>query len=119
MKKIVIVDDYIDFVENLGEFIERFNDAKCVTFCSSSNALMYILNNKDVDILITDYEMPGMNGFMLAHRLAVIEELKLRIIICSGHDKRTLEEIRRQCDLEDKIEVICKTDMEFFKNLSN
>ena len=118
MKKVLIVDDYLDFVQCLGEFIERFNDVECLKFVSPSDALMYILNHRDVDMLITDYEMPGMNGFMLAQKLLSIHEIDIKVVVCSGHDEETLKELRKMYDLEGEVEVVHKCDMEFFKNLN-
>ena len=117
MKKVVLVDDYIDFVDCLGEFIERFNDVECIKFVSPSNALMYILNHKDVDMLITDYEMPGMNGFMLAEKLVSTHQLDIKIVVCSGHDIETLKEFSKFYDLENKVKLVCKCDMDYFKTL--
>lgn len=118
MKKIVLVDDYADYAETLKEFIERFNDAQCVTFSNPIDALLYVLENKDtVDILLTDYEMPQMNGFSLASKL-LEEKVNIRIILSSGHSKQTLEKICKQYDLENKIELTTKGDLEILMHLA-
>lgn len=118
MRKVVYVDDYQDFAKEMGEFVSRFNNAECVTFNNPLEALSYLLENQDVDILITDYEMPQMNGFELAQKL-IKEDCKVRIIVSSGHDVRTLENIRKQYGLDGKIEVNTKTNIEFLKKLYN
>lgn len=118
MKKIVLVDDYADYTETLKDFIERFNDAQCVTFSNPNDALLYVLENKEeVDILLTDYEMPQMNGFSLASKL-LEEKLKIRIIVSSGHSKQTLDKICKHYDLENKIELTTKGDLEILMHLA-
>lgn len=118
MKKIVLVDDNADLLETFEEFIMVFNDAKCVTFLNPLDALAFISDNKDIDILITDYQMPQMNGFELVQRL-LENEVKIRMIISSAHDKQTLEMLRKKYNLEGKVEVAMKTDFEFMKHLSD
>jgi len=117
MKKMVLVDDYLEFAENLKEFIERFNDAQCVTFSNPIHALSYISKNKNIDIVITDYQMPQMNGLELAQRL-IEQNLKIRIIVCSGEDKATLEKYCEKYNLDGKVEITTKGNMEFMKNLT-
>jgi len=116
MKKIVLVDDYADFLDALKEFVEQCNDAQCITFLNPLDALEYISVNKDVDILITDYKMPQMNGFVLAQKV-IKEDVGTRIIISSGEDKQTLMKVCKQYDLDGKVEVTTKDNMEFMMHL--
>lgn len=115
-KKIVLVDDYVDFAETLAEFIANSNDARCVTFSNPLDALSYISNQNDIDMLITDYEMPRMNGFELAKEVINLKP-NIKIIVNSGHDKKSLEIVRSKYSLEDKVEVTAKSNMEYYKNL--
>ncbi|MBR5227426.1 MAG: response regulator [Clostridia bacterium] len=116
MQKIVLVDDYKDWLIVLKEFIEGNNDAKCITFVNPLDALEYILKGNDVDIVITDYQMPQMNGFELSKKL-VENSIKARIIVSSGYDTFTLANIRKQYGLEKMIEITTKGDMDFLINL--
>lgn len=118
MKKIVVVDDYRDFAEILREFIERQNDAECKVFSNPLDVLEHIKDGNTVDILISDYEMPHMNGFELATR--VLEERpETRVTIMSGHNEETLRKFSEKYMIKDKIILKCKSDMEYLRHLTD
>ena len=74
MKKIVIVDDNEMLLKTLKEFVEKTNkDFECIVFSNPEEALKYVLEKKEIHAVISDYEMPQMNGLTLAGR--IIEEL--------------------------------------------
>ena len=101
MKKIIIVDDYKDFADMVREYVELRVNAECLAFYDSEQTLEYINNEKDVDILVTDYQMPKMNGFELAKQ--VLEKSPtIKIIIWSGHDQITLEEVNEKYNINAK-----------------
>lgn len=110
MKKIVLVDDNKMYLEMVKEFIEFRTDFESITFLNPKEALRYILEEKDIYAVVTDYEMPKMNGFKLAKQ--VYENLPdTKIIVMSGHDTRYLEEISKKAGLENKIRLLCKSNI--------
>lgn len=117
MKNIVLVDDYVNYAEVLKDFIESSKNAECTAFSEPLKALEHVKNDGNIDIVITDYEMPRMNGFELASKLLELFPA-LRIVVCSGHDKRTLESIRNKYNMEEKVEITSKGDMDFMLNLT-
>lgn len=60
---ILIVDDTADIRNSMSEFIE-ISGYKTLTASSAEEALE-LLQNNDVNIVLTDIMMPGMNGFQL------------------------------------------------------
>ena len=105
MKKIIVVDDYKDFADVVREYIESKTKQKCIAFYDSVEALKNINNEKDIDVLVTDYQMPKMDGFELAKE--VIRKFpNMKIVIWSGHGRITLEEIKRKHNLGDEIKVL-------------
>lgn len=63
--KIVLVDDHPIILESLSLLLKSMNGIDdLILFDDPENALDYILT-EDLDILITDYEMPQMNGCTL------------------------------------------------------
>ena len=117
MKKIVLVDDYESFLIVLKEFIEiNYENVECETFSKPLEALKYIESEKNVDLLITDYEMPKMNGFELASRV-LSKFPNLKIIISSGHDKFTLDSVCEGYGLKGKVKLSDKGDLAFLKEL--
>lgn len=101
MQKIIIVDDYASFADVAREYLENFTGKEVIAFYTPEKVLEHIGNHKDIDILVSDYEMPKMNGFELAKK--VLEKCpNIKIIIWSGHDKRTLEEVNEKYNIKGK-----------------
>lgn len=116
MKKVLLVDDCFEWLFVEKEFIERNNEVECIAFEKPLEALKYLREGNEVDILITDYQMPRIDGFELAQR--VNDEFPdIRIILSSGYDVKKMEEICYSCGLEDKVEIISKNNLEILENL--
>ena len=118
MKNVVIVDDYLDFAKTLADFIEKKDEISCEAIGNPIDAYHHISEEGNVDLVITDYEMPIMNGFDLAYML-LADNPDLRIIIMSGHGKKHLEKVAVEREMSGKIEVTDKDDMKLFNNLFN
>ncbi len=64
--EIVVVDDKILITDLFESFIQLSElDINLNTFNDPYQALEYIKNGNEIDILITDYKMPGINGIEL------------------------------------------------------
>jgi DNA-binding response OmpR family regulator len=85
MKKILIIDDDRLFLEFLTSYVhERYPDLEISAFSHSLQALAQI--NADLDLLLLDLEMPGLDGSkLLAYALDKGLD-KSRIIILSGRE---------------------------------
>ncbi|MBZ6495575.1 hybrid sensor histidine kinase/response regulator [Natrinema longum] len=59
---VLCVDDDPSVRDFLATALERTNDEFDVTTADSGRAGLAILDDVDIDCLISDYEMPGMNG---------------------------------------------------------
>lgn len=71
-EKILIVDDHKVFAESLKTVLDMHNfDVKYVT--NAEMALNY-LKSEEYDIVITDIEMPEINGFDLIKNIKAIEK---------------------------------------------
>lgn len=116
MKNVVIVDDYFDFAKVLAEFIGKKGEVSCKAFGNSNEAHRYVTETEDIDVVLTDYEMPRLNGFQLANKL-LESNSGLRIIIMSGHGKKHLEKVAIEYGLNGKVELADKSDLDFFKTL--
>ncbi|HLE95765.1 MAG TPA: response regulator [Candidatus Thermoplasmatota archaeon] len=70
---ILVVDDEADIRDSLRELFEgSLPDLRCLTADGGATAIE-ILGREPVDLVVTDYKMPGMNGLELlseARRLA-------------------------------------------------
>ncbi len=66
------VDDQPDFGELVATFLERENDRFGVTTATTADDGLTILADQSIDCVVSDYDMPGMDG--LAFLEAVREE---------------------------------------------
>lgn len=120
MQEIVIVDDNEMFVETLKDFVESTNkNFKCTAFLNPEDALQYIVEKKEIDTLISDYEMPQMNGLILAKK--IIEVLpETKVIVMSGHDTNYLKNNALKAGIdENKIHLLCKSNIIILRELLN
>ena len=109
------MDDNEQFAKELAEFIEKPNKSECIVFTHPKVLLKHLEENL-VDILVTDYEMPGMNGCELAK--VVLEKYPdTRIVVMSGHDTDYLEQICKKHEIYGKVEIVCKSNIDFFSTL--
>ena len=81
--KVLMVDDEVEFVET---FSERLNMRNLETLKANSGveALQILENHRDIEIVILDVKMPGMDG------IETLAEIKkkfplVEVIMLSGH----------------------------------
>jgi DNA-binding NtrC family response regulator len=82
---ILIVDDDTDMLELLESTLTRqFGDTVNFRSVSSSQEASCILDIDLIDVLLTDLEMPGMNGLQLL-RCAKRKNAWTQVIVITGH----------------------------------
>lgn len=59
---ILLVDDEADILESLKDLFEGSLDHVRVLTADSGAAALELLSRDTVDLIVTDYKMPGMNG---------------------------------------------------------
>jgi len=64
-QSVLIVDDDADLLELVKEVVNSLNFKPSI-MSDPVEALELITNNHDIELLLTDIEMPNMNGFDLA-----------------------------------------------------
>ena len=99
MKTILILDDFESSAWITTQTLKQLN-AKFITCTDSIVALNHFLNNEDIDLLITDLNMPKMNGIELIQKIKYIEKyFTLPVIILTTEIKeemKTSEEWQQQ-----------------------
>jgi len=80
--RVLLVDDEEDFVEMLGLRLEEAGEN--VTPAHSGRECLQVLEDKEIDVVILDILMPGMDG------IATLKEIKRRfplveVIMLTGH----------------------------------
>jgi DNA-binding response OmpR family regulator len=80
--RVLLVDDEKDFVEMLGLRLEEAGEN--VTSAHSGQECLQVLEKKEIDVVILDILMPGMDG------IATLKEIRNRfplveVIMLTGH----------------------------------
>ena len=83
---IVLVDDEEMVLTSIDSFLNLETDYNVVTFTSPKEALKYIGNNT-VDLVVSDYVMPEMDGIAFLARVREIKPEIPRIILTGYADK--------------------------------
>jgi two-component system cell cycle response regulator CpdR len=81
-RRVLIVDDEPLLLEVTASMLEDLG-CEVVTADSGAGALTRLKADERIEILITDVQMPGMNGYELVER-ARRARPELRVIVCSG-----------------------------------
>jgi CheY-like chemotaxis protein len=98
MKTILIVDDDQNILIVLSELVRislrgsHVEPVEIMTAASGEDAIR-IINGRNVDLLLTDYHMPGMNGFDLIRSLLGSPIHMAKVLMSS--DRLYIEELVR------------------------
>ena len=68
MKTILLVDDELEILKSLGEILTRFG-YQVIARQAAQDALSILADGAQVDLVITDYRMPGMDGLEFLNAL--------------------------------------------------
>jgi CheY-like chemotaxis protein len=91
MKKILLIDDDAAFLKLLEEYVkERYPRLRVLTCNDPVKCLVSITD--DLDLLLVDLEMPGLDGSKVLSYAVAKGVNKNRIIILSGRDAEYLHE---------------------------
>lgn len=98
---VLVVDDDFGVLEAVALMLEELG-CEVVSARSGPEALDRLSQNDRIEILITDINMPGMDGHELAHRARHIKP-ELRVLQLSGRERRRdgYPMIRKPFTLED------------------
>ncbi len=65
---VLVVDDEPDILESLGELIQAGLPNIQVRTAPSGDAALSILGHESVDLIVSDFKMPGMNGLQFLEK---------------------------------------------------
>jgi DNA-binding NtrC family response regulator len=80
---VMLVDDEVDFIETMAKRLQK-RDFKVLTATNGQQALELVDVNRNLEVMILDVKMPGMDG------IEVLKEIKNRyplieVIMLTGH----------------------------------
>lgn len=87
--KIVLVDDHAIVTDGLEMLLRAVEGLEVVKKLTSGDFALAYLKQSAVDIMITDYSMPDMDGVTLVKK-AKIQNPNLKIIVLTMHDEPML-----------------------------
>jgi CheY-like chemotaxis protein len=98
--KLLIVDDHPNTAAMLARVLTKFDTPVEITTASGGEEALELIGDQGVDILITDFMMPGVNG------LELIEKLKgpqkpAHIILITAYDTPGLAISARKLNVQD------------------
>src|SRR5260221_11863616 len=85
---VLLVDDEADIRDSLKMLLEASIEGIDVQTAESGMAALDVLGRQGVDLIITDYKMPGMNGLEFLQRSPKVAPRVHRIPVTSSPDAR-------------------------------
>ena len=84
--KILLVDDHVILMDGIKSLLEGVEEFEVVAAKSSAEEALLYLQHHEIDILVSDYNLPGMDGLDLVKAVKrILPEIK--VIILSQHDE--------------------------------
>lgn len=94
--KILVVEDHEIVRNGLHSLLIQQQQIEVVGLAESGEAALALLEGGlQVDIVLTDLNMPGMNGIELTTRIVSFSNL-IKVFILTMHDAKTFEEMAKQ-----------------------
>jgi len=80
---IMLVDDEVSFVETMAKRLAKRNIKTIVAF-SAEEGLEKLKENQDLDVIVLDIKMPGMDGIDALKEIKTLSPL-VEVIMLTGH----------------------------------
>jgi DNA-binding NtrC family response regulator len=80
---IMLVDDEVSFVKTVAKRLAKRNIKTIMAF-SAEEGLEKLKENQDLDVIVLDIKMPGMNGIDALKEIKTVSPL-VEVIMLTGH----------------------------------
>ena len=80
---IMLVDDEVPFVETMTKRLEKRNIRTIAAF-SAEEGLEKLQTNQDLDVIVLDIKMPGMDGVEALKEIKTVSPM-IEVIMLTGH----------------------------------
>jgi CheY-like chemotaxis protein len=98
--KLLIVDDHPNTAAMLARVLSKFDTPVDITTASGGEEALEMIGDQSVDILITDFMMPGVNGLELIEKLTGPQK-PAHIILITAYDTPGLALTARKLNVQD------------------
>jgi DNA-binding NtrC family response regulator len=92
-RRILIVDDNVDLAENIAEILQI--DGHLTQVASSAEEALEKLLDAELDVVVTDYRLPGISGAIFIDRIRERGNAFLAVVISAYTDDQTMREARQ------------------------
>ena len=91
--KIGIVDDHPLYIDGLTSMFKGQSEFEVVSMAVSGTEILSYLNNHKIDVLISDINMPNLNGIELCKKVKALNS-DIAILIISMHEEpKTINDV--------------------------
>jgi two-component system response regulator YesN len=90
MIDVLLIDDERHFLQSLAEGLELYSKKMYVITADNAEKALQIMKTAVVDVVVTDLNMPGMNGYELLHKLQESHP-RVPVIIMSANCRSSVE----------------------------
>jgi DNA-binding NarL/FixJ family response regulator len=87
--RLLLVDDHAILLDGIKNLLDKEEDVTVVGTADNAHKAIEFLKANDVDIVITDFHMPGMDGLSLVHTIKRMKP-EVKTIVLSMHDESHL-----------------------------
>jgi CheY-like chemotaxis protein len=91
-RRILIVDDNVDLAENIAEILQI--EGHLTEVASSGEEALEKALRAELDVIVTDYRLPGISGAVFIERIRKKGGAFLAVVISAYTDDRTIREAR-------------------------
>lgn len=85
--RVLVVDDNRDICANIGEYLESLGHI--VNYAYDGRAALQLIQMEDVDVVVLDVMMPGMDGLTFCQKLRQEPNISLPVIMLTALDTLT------------------------------
>lgn len=92
---VLVIDDDSSFSEMTSMFLEQVNDSFEVMVCNSGSEGVSYFTENDVDCIVCDYNMPGMDGLDVLEHIRGLSEVPFILFTGKGSEEVASEAISK------------------------
>jgi DNA-binding NtrC family response regulator len=89
---VLLIDDEKPFLKDLAEGLSLYSNKLQVITADNAKKALEMINTAVIDVVVTDLNMPGMNGFELLAQLQRIRP-DVPFIIMSANTRASVEDL--------------------------
>ncbi|MCH8125723.1 HDOD domain-containing protein [candidate division KSB1 bacterium] len=107
-KQILFVDDEIDLLQGLRRMLRGMRNVWSMSFASSGEEALNLMADIDIDVIVSDLQMPGMDGIELLSKIREKHPNCIRIVLSGQSNIETVmhlvgiahQYLSKPCDTE-------------------